>query len=53
MQNVDKGKALPSDYDDYDDTTLANEAKEALKRFEIRAQKRGIDEKDPEKFLHN
>jgi hypothetical protein len=35
MQNVDKGKALlffglASDYDDYDDVTLANKAKEAL-----------------------
>jgi hypothetical protein len=55
MQNVGEGKvlpsfALPSDYDDYDDVTLANKA---LKRFDIHAQRKEIDEKDLEKFLQN
>ena len=49
IQNIEKWKALPpfaSDYDNYNDVTLAKEANEALKRFETRARKR----EDPEKL---
>lgn len=47
MQNIDKILPYVRPASDYDNETLEREAKEALKRFDIRAQKRAINDATP------